>query len=448
MDVKVPQKFASLFYDKPNERIMTRVCYGGRGSGKTQGFVQMMVCKAIEYAIAGVRGTILCAREYMVSIPQSTLKDIKSYLGDNPEYAKYFEIGERVLRTSTKLQGRVDFSFIGLDSNLESLKGFSNVLICFIDEGETVKEDALIMLEPSLRANGTLPNGKEYWSELWIAFNPRREDSAVWRHYVIPSETESTIKCIKMNADDNPYFTSNPNLMASREKARRIMDASMYRWVWEGDFLKESDIQVLRGKIRVSEFEPDVVRWSSYIGLDWGFSQDPSAAVLAYINPKEPDTLYVRAETGGTGIAIELHPSMVVDAFEDYIAGGVESHTVYADHLPSNVDYCRRHGLSKIVNAYKPKVNDGVMVLRQFEKIVIHPSCKQLIEETDLYSFKQRPNGDVTTDIVDKYNHYIDALRYALTPLMKSKIEAGKGNNSVGLMKPASNRHRYGLGRR
>lgn len=433
MDIKVPLKFASLFDDKPHEKIMTRVCYGGRGSGKTQGFVQMLLIKAIFYACAGINGNILCAREYMVSIPKSTLADLKAFLVENPNFAQFFEIGERILRTSKQLKGRVDFAFIGLDSNLESLKGFSNILVCFIDEGETVKEEALTMLEPSLRAHGVLPCGKPYWSELWIAFNPKREDSAVWQSYVAHAD-EPSIKVVKLNWDDNPWFTSNPNLMTSREKARRVMDSAMYRWVWEGEFLKESDVQVLKGKVKVQKFEPDLARWYSYIGLDWGFSQDPSAAVLAFINPKEPDVLYVRAETGGVGIPIDLHPSLVIDAFNSIIPD-VENHSISADHLPSNIDYCRRHGLFNIKNAYKPKVNDGVMVLRQFETIIIHPCCTELINETDLYSFKTRPNGDITTDIIDLNNHYIDALRYGLSDVMKSSIESGKSNAGVGLVK-------------
>lgn len=447
MDFLLPEPMAELFNDRPDEQIMTRVAYGGRGSGKTQSFVQMIMLKSIIFASAGVSGTILCAREYMVSIPKSTLADLKKWLNNHPEFIPYFDIGERVLRTSSLLPGRIDFAFVGLDSNLESLKGFADVILCFIDEGETVKQEALNMLGPSLRYNGRMPDGTSFWSELWISFNPRREDSAVWQTYVKHADEEPSIKVVKINYDQNPWFKYNINLQTEREKARRTLDPAMYRWIWEGDFLKESDIQVLKGKVKIEKFEPDLARWHSYIGLDWGFSQDPSAAVLCFINPRQADVLYVRAETGGVGIPIDLHPELVIDAFESIIPE-VNRHTIYADHLPSNIDYCSRHGLDGIQKAYKPKVVDGVQVLRQFSKIIIHPDCKELVNETDLYSFKTRPNGDITTDIVDAYNHYIDALRYALSPVMKDVIESGSQDNTVGFMKKVSSDDRNRMRRR
>jgi len=51
---------------------------------------------------------------------------------------------------------------------------------------------------------------------------------------------------------------------------------------------------------------------------------------------------------------------------------------------------------------------------------VIHPRCEQTISEFRLYSYKvDRLSGDVLDTIVDSNNHFIDALRYALEPIMK-----------------------------
>ncbi|PIP36933.1 MAG: PBSX family phage terminase large subunit, partial [Desulfobacterales bacterium CG23_combo_of_CG06-09_8_20_14_all_51_8] len=47
--------------------------------------------------------------------------------------------------------------------------------------------------------------------------------------------------------------------------------------------------------------------------------------------------------------------------------------------------------------------------------VVIHPRCRQTLNEFRLYSYKtDRLSGDVLDIIVDAHNHYIDALRYAL----------------------------------
>jgi phage terminase large subunit len=38
-----------------------------------------------------------------------------------------------------------------------------------------------------------------------------------------------------------------------------------------------------------------------------------------------------------------------------------------------------------------------------------------------MYSYKvDRLTGDVTDTLIDAYNHYIDAIRYALAPMIKA----------------------------
>ena len=56
--------------------------------------------------------------------------------------------------------------------------------------------------------------------------------------------------------------------------------------------------------------------------------------------------------------------------------------------------------------------------------INIHTRCKQLYNEMCLYSYKvdKLTNEPLITPI-DKYNHYIDALRYALSPYIKQKVK-------------------------
>jgi len=64
----------------------------------------------------------------------------------------------------------------------------------------------------------------------------------------------------------------------------------------------------------------------------------------------------------------------------------------------------------------------------------VHPRCRKLIEETRLYSYKvDRLSGDVMPDIVDAHNHYIDALRYALAPLIQRRDAGMTGIRVAGL---------------
>lgn len=111
---------------------------------------------------------------------------------------------------------------------------------------------------------------------------------------------------------------------------------------------------------------------------------------------------------------------------------GIELHTVRADsarpetisHVKSKGENEDRENLPLIVGAEKGKgsVEDGIAHLRSYKEIIIHPRCKKTLNEARLYSYKvDRLSGDVLTDIVDAHNHYMDALRYALEPVMKKK---------------------------
>ena len=60
-------------------------------------------------------------------------------------------------------------------------------------------------------------------------------------------------------------------------------------------------------------------------------------------------------------------------------------------------------------------VEDGLAILKSFDKIIIHPRCVHAADEFYKYSYKvDKNNGDVLPIVVDANNHCIDALRYAL----------------------------------
>jgi phage terminase large subunit len=65
-------------------------------------------------------------------------------------------------------------------------------------------------------------------------------------------------------------------------------------------------------------------------------------------------------------------------------------------------------------------VEDGVSHLRSYEKIIIHPRCTHAIDEARLWSYKvDKLTGDILPDLVDKHNHIMDSIRYALAPIIK-----------------------------
>lgn len=94
---------------------------------------------------------------------------------------------------------------------------------------------------------------------------------------------------------------------------------------------------------------------------------------------------------------------------------------------PESTSYLRRHGLPNVtsVDKWTGSVEDGIAHLRGYAEIVIHPRCQETIRETRLWSYKvDRLTGDILPTVVDAHNHYMDALRYALAPIIKARAKA------------------------
>ena len=127
--------------------------------------------------------------------------------------------------------------------------------------------------------------------------------------------------------------------------------------------------------------------------------------------------IYFREEVGGIGIEFE----QINPAFDKVSES--KTRIILADNSrPETISYVSRHGHNvRAANKWKGSVEDGIEWMKGYSKIVIHPSCKETAIEFRKYSYKiDRLTSDITTDIVDAYNHYIDAARYALDPMISA----------------------------
>lgn len=98
---------------------------------------------------------------------------------------------------------------------------------------------------------------------------------------------------------------------------------------------------------------------------------------------------------------------------------------IWVTFNPLNADAARPETISYLANRcgyrisavkkWQDSVEDGVAYLKSFEKIVVHPRCKHAADEFKLYSYKiDKVTQEVLPVFVDKNNHCLDALRYAL----------------------------------
>lgn len=216
--ISIPAKLIPVFQGEAD----VRGSYGGRGSGKTRTFAKMIALRGYIYGMAGVTGQLLCARQFMNSLADSSLEECKRAIEEEPFLAAYYEIGDKFIRSR---DDRIWFSFAGLDRNIASIKSKGRILICWVDEAEPVTDEAFTTLIPTLREEG-----EDWNAELWVTWNPKRKKAAVER---FRNSNDPRIKVVELNWRDNEKFPAK----LERERQRDLRERpDQYDHIWEGGY--------------------------------------------------------------------------------------------------------------------------------------------------------------------------------------------------------------------
>lgn len=216
--IQIPDKLVPVFQGQAD----VRGAHGGRGSAKTRTFAKMTAVRAHMWDMEGREGIILCARQFMNSLDDSSLEEIKAAIRSEPWLEAHFDIGEKYIRTKS---GRITYSFVGLARNLNSIKSKARILLAWVDEAEPVTEEAWVKLIPTLR---------EEDSELWLTWNPERKKSATNKRFRHANDNDPRVKIVEMNWRDNPWF---PDIL-DRVRLKDLRERpDQYAHIWEGDYL-------------------------------------------------------------------------------------------------------------------------------------------------------------------------------------------------------------------
>lgn len=385
--VELPPKCFTVLH----RRSVTRYRYldGGRASGKSTSAATVLVLDALTRRIR-----VLCCREIQKSIRESVYRLISDRI-DALGLTRYFEVREHSI---TCLHTGAEFLFEGLYANVTKIKSLEGLTHVWVEQAESVSQRSLEVLVPTVRAP---------LSEIWFTSNP---DDPLATVETYRDRTDALYA--HTTFEDNPWF---PEVLRPEMMYLQSVDDDAYRHVWLGAHRVASDAQIFRGKYAIEDFAAQAGWDGPYFGADWGFSKDPTTLVKVWIFHR---TLYVEYEAYGIGVDIDKTPALF-DQVPD-----ARRHTIRADSArPETISYLRRNGYSSIdpVEKWTGSVEDGIAHLRQYERIVVHPRCIHAADEMRLYSYKtDRLTGDVLPDVIDKHNHIIDALRYALAPLIKA----------------------------
>ena len=387
MKFELPEKLVYFLSDKARYKV----AYGGRGSGKSWTVARCLILLAMKSKVR-----ILCTRQLQTSIRDSVhklLSDSIALMGLD----RYFYI----TRDAIKCHNGSEFIFKGIQNNVNEIKSIEGINYCWVEEAQSVSEESWEVLIPTIRQED---------SEIWVTFNPDRDEDATYQRFVKHSPPDSIIQLV--NYYDNAWF---PDVLRKEMEYDKEVDYGKYEHVWLGKTVIDTDLQIYHGKFELKDFvTPDDTVF--YYGADWGFAKDPTAIVRCFIKDQ---CLYIDYESGGVEVEFEDLPAL----FE--VIPEVRRWEIRADCArPETISYMSRQQFNiKACPKWKGSVEDGIEYIRSFRKIYVHPRCKHTYEEFKFYSYKQDKNtGDVLPIVVDKNNHYMDALRYALNPYIQKNV--------------------------
>lgn len=377
--------------------------WGGRASGKSH----VMAENLVEAMVMDADLRAVCIREVQKSLKFSA----KQLIEDKIETLGVGHLFEVQTAEIKRRGGNGICIFQGMqDHTADSIKSLEGFRIAWIEEAQALSGKSLRLLRPTMRAPG---------AEIWASWNPDQPDDAIDAFLRGPIPPENAI-VVRANWQDNPWL---PDEMRAEIAHDRKGDPETYAHVWLGEYNTRSDAQVFSGRYQVEEFTPGPGWDGPYFGADWGFAVDPTVLVKCWIAPD--GRVAIEKESGKVGLDIDKTGELWAREIPEAQAQVIRSDSA----RPETISYLQRHGWPRVtgVDKWKGSVEDGVDWLRA-KGLLIHPQCERAVREARLYRYKKNKGGDVLPVIEDAENHIIDAVRYALSPLIRHRrVESRTG---------------------
>jgi len=376
-----------------------KALHGGRGGAKSYFAASYVIERAI---FDGWR--CLCLREVQLTLDQSSKQLIETLITTYK-----LESLCRIYKTHIDTVSGGCIHFKGMQNyNAANIKSFEGYHLAWWEEAHTASQYSLDILIPTIRT--PTPQGTD--PELMFTWNPEQPEDPVDMMFRGGEPPEDSI-IIQSTWEDNYLM---PAVLHKEKNQLYRRDPEKAAWVWGGHYRTVSDAQVLRHKYVVQEFEVDTVNWDGpYQGLDYGFSQDPTAATRSW---RHAENLYVEYDAGAVGLELDDTLDYLVARIPDF-----DKYRTRADNArPESTSHLNKRGGNIVsVEKWPGSIEDGIAHLRSYKQIIIHPRCKGTISNARLYSHKLNDAMDPLPDIVDAHNDYIDSLRYALAPVIRNK---------------------------
>jgi phage terminase large subunit len=407
-----PEVFNEAYLPTYGAKQRTQIKFGGSSSGKSYSEFMMSILMALQGQ------SILVVRKNASSISKSVWLMLKKSIR-TLKLNKYFKVQE-ASKTIECLVSDGCIITAGMYPDPERIKSitplfadaFSRVIV---EEATELSEDDFNQL--LLRQRGIT----KFPKTIVLLFNPIFQKHWIYKRFFKPLDDD-----IDFNGDDFFKYEDDEililkttyldNRFLGPEEIKTLEDlkkTSPYHY----EVYAKGNFGVLGERVfdhfQVKDFNVQDLRldlWGSYIGIDFGFTNDPTACVFLTYD-EQSRTIYIFDEFGGKGLTEE---DIYLGVQQRCDIHGLRYPSINADNSePRTINRLNTLGLP-VQGLSKLAIHDGIFWIKQ-NKVVVHPRCVELLDEYALYTWIKDNDGTVTNKPIDKYNHYVsDSTRYGL----------------------------------
>jgi len=363
---------------------------GGTRSGKTYAILQWLLVQAI--AKDGLNVTIV--RKTIPSLKRTVIKDFIDILKSLDIWNENdYNITDRIWSYYNST-----IQFISTD-DAEKLRGIKSDIL-FIDEASEIDEESYFQL--SIRTTG----------RIILAYNPTVSPYHWLRQMQDCERFVTTYK-------DNTFL---PKELVYAIEELEIKNPKYWTIYGKGEFAP-NEKAIFKFDI-CDEFDAEFVGF----GIDFGFSQDPTALVAVY---KSANRLYLEELIYEKGLVT----NDIVDKLKKLDIS--KSEEIWGDSAePRLIEELYRSGFNiKPVVKGKDSIKFGISVMQNYD-IWITKNSQNLINEMYSYQYASDKYGYVTDTPEGGLDHLIDAARYCcMMKLSQKATNKGKYAITIGNIK-------------
>lgn len=376
-----------------------KVCYGGRGGGKSWGIAAYLLVEAARRPLR-----VLCCREFQSSIRESVHRLLSDMIETHG--LAQFEVLEKTIRGNGS-----EFLFEGLRHNIGRIRSLEGIDKVWVEEASNVSRTSWEVLIPTIRKNG---------SEIIVSFNPELESDETYQRFVAHPPSDAVL--MKVNYHDNPWF---PEVLRREMEDLRARDPDAFQHVYLGECRLSLDGAIYARELREATEE----------GRITSVRYDPTKPVNVYCDLGWADltAIWMAQHIAGEVRLIDYLEDQQ-RPFNDYLqllqAKGYVYGTLWLPHDAQAKSLGTGRSIEEIARAAgwrvrivpKLSVADGINAVRTLFPTMWfdRERCADGVQALRHYRYDLDPNGQFSRNpLHDAASHGSDALRYVAVAMQE-----------------------------